>query len=399
MEKKLIINCDVCDTRKLNENAYKNYESIMINSDIVIVNAESKAAIEGLNTVFNADEFIETEDSEEFDVVSVNGSYTIGESEPEGSRIILAVNGSLTIKPKAGNALKHYHRISVNGAVMCPESLSAQISRISLNGGSVIYPDDCTLLNGDFTIDKYFPLRAAANGKYFVNGTVRIIDEAVDVSKLAEKQVRFKAKKLLVLEDKIEECAPLFDESAEFIVVPNGFSLVDGNAALDEELIKSRGDKIFVFGNLDARETVMPYAEAIKKLIVTGTVTLTKKSAAEFKRINAEYKNTKLVKSVIWKDKAAARLTNRALGLSDDGISVENCGILTIAGDVTPEDILKLVDMRNIGVVSCSAEQADAVNTAGENIGRITQEVLKDTVSVFGDVLKSKVINADKYIM
>ena len=103
---------------------------------------------------------------------------------------------------------------------------------------------------------------------------MRIIDEAVDVSKLAEKQVRFKAKKLLVLEDKIEECAPLFDESAEFIVVPNGFSLVDGNAELDEELIKAlckfdstRGRLAVVFTKCDEDDEDGTTGKEFKQII------------------------------------------------------------------------------------------------------------------------------------
>lgn len=41
--KRLVINCDICDTRKIEEENYSNYEQIVINADSIIINEKSKS--------------------------------------------------------------------------------------------------------------------------------------------------------------------------------------------------------------------------------------------------------------------------------------------------------------------------------------------------------------------
>ena len=39
---KLIVNAAICDTRKIQEENYADYEAVLINSDLLIVNERSK---------------------------------------------------------------------------------------------------------------------------------------------------------------------------------------------------------------------------------------------------------------------------------------------------------------------------------------------------------------------
>ncbi len=399
MEKSMIINCEICDTRKMRENAYEKYDKIILNAELVIVNERSKELLEKPDIICNAEEFIEIGDDCDNPIVSTDGGYTIGRTVPAEDNIILCVNGGLTVNPGAEEALKHYCIISVNGGVLCPESMAAHLSRMRINGSTTIYPDEYTLLKNAFVIDKYFPLRAADNGKYFVPGTVKLIDKEVNAALLVEKNVRFKAKKLLIVEEKIGEAAVLFDENTEFIVVPLGFSVVEGNVTLNEDLIKKYGDKIFVYGNLDARGDIAGIASHIDALVITGKVTLTKKSAEEFKKLNAEYKKTDIVKEVVWRNKAAVKLNNDSISLSEDGISIINCGAVTIDKGIAPESIVRLVDMKNIGTVVCSEEQTAAVETVGVNIGGITNKPVRGMMSALGESMRNKVVNTEKYVM
>ncbi len=395
-KKKLTINCEICDTRKLSEKSYEEYEQIILNAETVIVNERSKELFNKLNIVCNAEKFIEVENDRALDIPvikRINGSCSIGSAVPREDNTVLKVNGTLTICPKAEEALRHYLRISVNGSVICPESMSGCLTRVSVNGSAITYPDDYTLLSNNFVIDKYFPLRAADNGKYFVPNTVKLFDKEASAAILAEKNVRFKAKKLLIPEEKIEEFAPLFDETTQFIVAPRGFSVVDGSAKLDDELVKKYGKNIFIYGNLDAKGDISDIAARIEKLIITGKVTLTAKSAAVFEKISAEYKKSEIVKEVIWDSQASAALTNDCLNISKEGISITNTGVVTVAEDIAPEDITRLVDLKNIGAVVCSEEQIAAVKTVGTNIGEITTEPIENLISLI------EVINAEKYVM
>jgi hypothetical protein len=396
-EKTMTIYCEICDTRRIQEKAYQGYDKIILNAEVVIVNGQSKAVLEKLNINCNAEEFIEVDNDNGSDIplVSINGVYSIGSAVPAEEHIILMINGSLMINPGAEEALKHYKAILVNGSVLCPDSMSAHLSRMSINGSTAIYPDGYILLPNNFVIDKYFPLRAANNGKYFVPNAVKLLDKTVNTAQLAEKNIQFKTKKLLVPEEKIEEVAPLFEESTEFIVIPCGFTAVDGNAKLDGELIKKYGNKIFVYGNLDAKGDISDITSQIDSLKITGRVALTKKSAVEFNKINAEYKKADIVKEVILRNKAVVRLNNDSISLSAEGISLINCGVVTIESDVIPQSIIRLVDMKNIGTVVCSQEQVTAVEMIGINIGRITTDPVKETVSPVG----SNVVTTEKYIM
>ena len=44
-EKTMIINSEICDTRKMQENVYEEYDEIILNSTIVIANKRSGARL------------------------------------------------------------------------------------------------------------------------------------------------------------------------------------------------------------------------------------------------------------------------------------------------------------------------------------------------------------------
>lgn len=410
--KTLNIGCAICDTRKIQEETYAEYDKITLGAGVIIVNERSKAVLERLDIDYGAAEIIELDDADGSDIplVTINGDYSIGSAVPPEDNIILMVNGELTISPGAGEAMSRYKRILVNGGVLCPDSMTAHLSRVAVNGRTTAYPDDCTLLPDNFVIDKYFPLRAADNGKYFVPDTVKLLDTTVDVARLAAKGVSFKAKKLLLPEEKIEEIIPLFGETTEFIVAPRGYAVVDGESdenpikrhegvKLDEEFLRKYGNKVFVYGNLNAKDDISEIAPKIDALTVTGRVTLTKKSAADFEKINAEYGKAVIVKGTVYQNMTDINLSKHALKYSEDGISIQNCGTVTIDKDVTPEDILSLVDMKNIEVVVvCSEEQAMAVGKIGTRIEVITTEPI-DRAAQFDDMDDGKSVNVGKYVM
>ena len=47
-KKNYLLNCDVCDTRKMKEEDYSGYEKMMINTDLVIVSPSSKSILNRL---------------------------------------------------------------------------------------------------------------------------------------------------------------------------------------------------------------------------------------------------------------------------------------------------------------------------------------------------------------
>ena len=142
---------------------------------------------------------------------------------------------------KLTEILEKYEKIHVNGSVRCAESISGYLTKLSASNSVSIYPDDCMILNDTFIVDKYFPLRAKEDNKYYVKDKVIIQDKSVDMQKLVEKNVRFVTEQLIIPEEMVESCIELFDEKVNFVVIPAGMALHYGDAVLNEELLKKEG--------------------------------------------------------------------------------------------------------------------------------------------------------------
>lgn len=275
-EKKLILNCEVCDSTKMKEEDYRHYGKITINTEVLVVNAASKSMLNRLPVGMNVELMIESE--EDIDVKVINSSYEITTGMPPQKPVILIANGFLKVWPGTEEVLKKYECIIINGVAELPESLKNSLDKIVVNGPMRTYPDNCVILEDDFVMDSYFPIRAGEGMKYFARKIVIIQDTGVDVSKLVQKNVQILTPRVIVPEGRLEESAVLFDAGVDFVVVPEGLSLVYGNAVLDEELLGQKGRKIFVYGNLKLAEQMdMEILQReLDKLVVTGSVNLYK---------------------------------------------------------------------------------------------------------------------------
>lgn len=423
-KKKLLLNCDVCDTRKMKEEDYSHYEHIVINTDALIVNEESKSILSRLPLIINSDETIEVEGDTEIYLKSVNGSYEITGNNSTVDHTILCVNGSLNIQPGTEEILKKYDRIIVNGSVRYPKSLEGFIGKMSVNGSTKSYPDDCVILDSEFTIDKYFPLRAKEGSKYYVEEMVIIKDISVDIVKLAGKGVHFDTKTLLVPECKIEDCVPMFDESVEFIVVPDGMKLVYGDSVLNEEFVRNEGSCVFVYGDVevDSDADLNALCNQIEKLIVKGTVSLRADQEESFRSINVEFDDIEIIKNNRkMLNLPMAKIDRKLLDDSPDGVEVCNVAMLKIADNVEPEMILEKLEILNCAKVICSEEQESAVAAVSTNVAIIgkgqndengeSEEgglngllggLLGGANGILGGIKQlkdTKLINADSYVM
>lgn len=404
-QKNYLLNCDVCDTRKMKEEDYSGYEKMMINTDLVIVSPSSKSILNRLPLTLNHDCTMEFEDDAEIKVQAINGSYEITGTTAVHEHTLLSVNGDLTIYPGTEESLQKYERIHVNGSVTCPKSLEGCLTKLSANGSVSVYPDDCVILDDTFIMDKYFPLRAREGRKYYVKDMVIVQDKSADMEKLVQKNVQFITRQLIVPEEMAEACVELFDEKAEFTVTPAGMTLHYGNAVLNEQLVEKDGDCIYVYGNLTIPDNanLRALSDSITKLTVKGNVTLKKNQAEDFKKLNAEYSElTFKWEGRIIENKVSVKIDKTLLESSPDKVLVRSTAAAKIAPDITPELILDRLVIENCAKVSCSEEQESAVAAVSQNITAIVKESSKELSEMsggFDDLLSTKVINADSYIM
>lgn len=404
-KKNYLLNCDVCDTRKIKEEDYSGYEKMMINADVVVVSASSKSILNRLPVTINQDCTIEIPDDIDVELKTINGSYEISGSTVVQEHTLLIVNGSLNIHPGTEEALKRYEKIHVNGSVRCPKSLESYLSKLSANGSVSIYPDDCDILDNTFILDKYFPIRAKEGKKYYVKNKVVISDKSVDLEKLVQKKVQFITEQLIVPEELVELCVDLFDEKVNFVVIPTGMALHYGDAVLNEQLPEKEGNSIYVYGNLKVPEDVNMegVANAITKLVVKGNVVLRKAQEDSFKKLNIEYNQLEFKwEGRIIENKPSARVDKTLLDSSPDKVLVRNAATIKIASDVTPELILDRLMIENCAKVSCNEEQESAIAAIAQNVAKIGEssgEELPGMMDGIKDLISTKMVNADSYVM
>lgn len=405
-KKNMVINCDLCDTRKMKEEDYADYEKIVINSDIVLINERSKSVLNRLPVMLNHDDMIEVPEDMEINVKCINGSGKITGATQVSVNTLLTVNGSLEIEPGTEAQLEKYIKIVVNGSVRYPESLGAYMCKASVNGSACIYPDGYIILSDSFIMDKYFPLRVRQDGRYYARKRIVVTDKDIDLNKLEEKNVCLRTKEFVINEGKAEEAAPLVNEDVLFVIVPDEMELLYDDVKLDEELLRRKGGKLFIYGNMTIEKDTDMAAlmNKVKKIIVKGTVNLREEHKELLSQMDIKYDELVVEKDTRkFINKPGIRLDKRLFENSPEGIEVKNVARVNLAKDVAPEIILDKLSIENCAQVICNEEQESAVSAVAVNVTSIGEDE-NDTMAgglfqLGKELMNAKIVNADTYIM
>lgn len=405
-KKELIVNCDVCDARKMNEESLSGYEQVIINADLILVDERSKSIFNRFPMVCNTDGMMEVEG--EVSVITTNGNYEISGDTQFKNKAVICVNGNLSVRPGTEKVLENILKICVNGSARYPESMAPFMDRLTVNGKARCIPDDCIELKPVYVIDKYFPLRAKQDGKYYVEHKAVLTDTGVDVETLAAKNIQFVTERFLVREEYIPKAIGMFEENVEMDVVPSGFAFIGEDVELSESLVQKYGKYLYIDGDLTLKDGSESCFDKVEKVMVNGDVRLLKRMEKEFARVDATYEKLVYVKGRYVSNKASIVVDEALLESLPDGMEIGNCAVLKVAKDVKPELILERLTIGNCGRISCSPEQKSALQLVCENVAKISDgenengeddgegggilEMLKKAVS-------SKVINADTYIL
>ena len=410
-EKKIfVLNCDICDARKMKEEDYAGYEEIVLNADMLIVSEESKSILARLPMTANVDETLELDKDIRINLQEVNGNHEISSKDRVPEYTILSINGDLKIMPGSEEALKNYWKISINGNVTYPKSLEASLKGLYINGDCNAYPDDCIILEDSFNVDKYFPLRAREGGRYYAKEEVIFGDEEADISKLVKKEVQFVTGQILVLEKLVEKAIPLFDESVKLTVIPEGEVLIVGDVTLTEELVAEKGERLFIHGNLNITEESVTALNRLKKLTVEKTLFIKKSMTEALKAVDVTYGDLQILRKIV-ENKVSMTVDAALLAGVPEGLLIRNIAKLKISEDVTPEAILDCLSVENCATVHCAPNQKSATEAVCKNTymvktGEEEEKQENEGEGFFSKVktglgiLKdTKVVNADKYVL
>lgn len=414
-KKKLILNCEVCDSTKIIEENYRHFEEITVNAEVLVVNETSKGILNRLPTRLNIERTIDS--AEDLEVKIINGAYEITSGMIPPKPVILDVNGSLKVCPGTEEILKKYECMIINGSAEFPESFKSSLDKMIVNGQVRTYPDDSVILEDDFIMDSYFPIRAREGKKYFARNAIVIQNADVDLSKLLQKNIKLLTPRLIIPESRLEEGAILTDEDVDFVVVPEGLTLIFGDAVLDEDMLRREGGSLFVYGNLklDKQADMEMLQREIDTLIVTGTITLNRDQKEEFQKIHAQYKELHvhvLEQERLIQGMMQVSLNKKLFDCSPDGIRIGSAVKVVIEEDVTPEMLLNGLKGINCLQIECNSEQENALYSLGVMPGAGLIQAPKPTSAPqeYGEISPpglpaehvpdmNQVINAECYVM
>ncbi len=370
MEKKLIINADVCDTRTATKEVLNRYESIKINADCLIMSEASKIILAEYPVSVTADEIMMMENADEtVDVVCENGNCVLSGETSFRNKILLTVNGNLTIEKDADKVLDNIVKIIVNGNAEYPSTVQ-NLPPMVVNGNQKAYPGDAVKLESTFLLDKKFLLRCRSQ-KYYAEDEVIIADETLDIERLLQKGVQFITGRGLLAEKLFEKAALLFDEDVELDLIPEGY-YYSTEKNLTKELLSESGGKIYIDGDFmlgsDDEEKLQDIS-----LIVCGELYADETLEEKLSANRIKYKKLKTVKkgAIMIADRAMFTLTKDMLHDNPKGIVVINCGMTTVDSEISVQELKEKVRIINCGCVMCSKEQRSAVEMVVEDCGYI----------------------------
>lgn len=360
-KKTLKVNCAVCDVRHITEELLSTYAQVKINAATIITNHEVQALLGRCGVKLNAASTLNLDEDVRF--TSVNGSGRIFPGQTmAGEKVFLIVNGALEIEAGSEEVLKNYAGIMVNGSLTCPESMTGLLSAVTVNGATRTYPDGAIRLKNTAVLDRFFHLRAKQDALYCASSKIVALASDINFGSLAEKNVRFVTRKLLVSESLAEAAVPLFDEKTDIVILPDGCAYVDDDAELNGTLIKRYGGKLYIDGRLTIGSDAAAVLDQVSYLQISDNLRVCRSLKDRVLEMDLTYDKLRVIGGVLICDRPALELTAALLSDAEDGVSIVDCANVTIAEDVTPE-LLKeqLVSITDSVVFCANKEQMSVV--------------------------------------
>lgn len=372
-KKRLVIDSRICDARELTREKLEGYDSITINSKILVVSPEARALLREFGAKIHSSTMLNLSEGEILRTRAINGPVKIGPAPAEeGESIVeyLTLNGPVTVEPGGEEALKRWVGGTINGPVICPESVAGILTgRFTINGPVDTYPDGCIRLENVTVLDGTFHLRARQDGKYYAARRVVALDPEIDLQAMIDKNLSFVTKELVVNKSKVAQAALLVDETVRISAIPDGCSYVNGDAQLSEGLLRSHGSRLWVGGDLSMpTRDCADLLERVEYLQVKGCLRGTRKALDKAEALSRNGRlallcgEMKIMGGSTIEDRAVVVVDTSLLEQAEDGLVIRDCATVTIREDI-PLELLreKLLRIEDCAVVKCSPEQRPVV--------------------------------------
>lgn len=369
--KKLKVDAALLDLRRVQPAALEGYDAIEMNAAMVLTSPRSQALLQQYPVRLDSALVQNCEEDVAFNII--NGKLTLNGCNDPAGRQILMVNGKLTIAPDAGDVLRRYVRIIVNGKVSCPRSLVPVVgSQCMVNGKVNSYPDNAVVLGGSTAkLNKNFLLRAEGRLYWHERGFVAV-DPKLDPAALAAKGARFTAPWAILAESLTEGLAPLFTEDTELIVVPDGTTVVEEDLELTALAQRRCGSRLYVMGDVVIPEDRPADLSALEYLKVEGSVLLPASQEEALCAIpELEYKQLRVMNGHLLAGRPLVRVTPEMLELYPEGISCADCASVSLDAALEPDTIAKKLCFDGCAQVCCTKLQQNAVSAVCHDVAQV----------------------------
>jgi hypothetical protein len=391
--KTLKIDTALCDLRKVQEETLAAYESIEIQASVALTNARARTLLTRYPVHMDCAQIVDIEEPVALSVA--NGKVTLSAADRSDAKKYWMVNGILTIQPDAGEALRQYVGISVNGIVECPRSLSGQIPGLQVNGITAVYPDEAIRLNRTAVLDRTFLLRAKENALYWAAKRIIAVASDLNAAALAAKGVRFETREAILSESLAPVLVPLFEESTDLVIVPDGTGVVQDDLELTDAALRRYGPKLYILGDLELTEDSARALRQLEYLHVSGDVELPAALEEEFAALHADYAELHIIKGRKLSGMSRVQITRPMLLDATDGLFVTGCARVTLDEAIEPELIRQKLTLQGCARVLCTEAQVGAVYDIANDVAHIGNDT-RDTAASTSDV---QVVEAVQYVL
>lgn len=402
---KLIVNCGTCDTRNVSEETLKAYEQITINSGAVVVTPESKNLLNQYAVNMNCGDVLELD--KDVLLSSVNGVVQMRPTDLVPRKTFLEVNGVVEIAAGTEKVLEAYVGIEVNGTVQYPESMSAYLGKLKVNGQVSCYPDEAVVLKRNAVIDKTFVLRAKKR-LYWSARRMVMVDPDLDGEALASKGATFSSKEVILAEDKVESLVDCIDEKADLVIVPQGTRVVLDDVELNEGMVKRYGKKLYIVGDMTVTEEWGGILKDMEYLSIQGDASVPgcwRDLLLEKAEVSGD---VRMIKGRCLKDRPKLKISREMLEREPEGIYVVDCMKVCLEEDIPNDLILERLSICDCMKVVCSPAQEGAVSMICQDVAKIGVDedkeegigaLVQDVLSGVKKLVDTKVINAGDYVL
>ena len=369
--KKLKVDAALLDLRRMQPAALEGYDAIEMSAAMVLTSPRSQSLLQQYPVQLECAMVQNCEEDVVFN--TINGKLTLnGCNDPAGKQILM-VNGKLAISPDAGDVLRRYVRIIVNGKVSCPRSLVPVVgSQCMVNGKVVSYPDGAVVLGGSTAkLNKNFLLRA--EGRLYWHEKMFIAaDPKLDPEAPAAKGARFTAPRAILIESLAERLAPLFTEDTELIVVPDGTAVVEEDLELSALSQRRYGSRLYVLGDVTIPEERPADLSALEYLKVEGAVLLPSSQEEAFCTIpELEYERLRTLNGHLLAGRPMVQLSPETLALYPEGVACADCASVILDPALEPDTIAKKLCFDGCAQVRCTKLQQNAVAAVCQDVAQI----------------------------